>query len=190
MSGITIHFVPGAAVTPFSTLWLCLSVGGAIVFFLLLIFLLKSIKKRKADLKPEKQPVSQNADIQHILKVLQKSNGQVRPVLLAGSGHADLPVIIPVLPIRRAAGDAVTLTLPELVPSDSPTSCQGSPLQSMVPLVPLKDTAVNSSRYVSVAAQLWDAPAQTTRKSTIPLKARCPVSIIESVVLISLSPET
>lgn len=93
MSSIATHFVPGAAVTPFGPLWLYLLVGGAVVLLLLSIFLVKSIKKRKGGLKPEKQPVSQNADIQQILGVLQKSNSQV---LLAGSGLADLPVTIPV----------------------------------------------------------------------------------------------
>jgi len=96
MNGIAIHFVPGAAVTLFSPLWPYLSVGGAVVLFLLLIFLVKLTKKSKSGLKPEKQPVSQNADIQQILKVLQKSNRQVRPILLAASGLADLPVTIPV----------------------------------------------------------------------------------------------
>jgi Mrp family chromosome partitioning ATPase len=93
MSSIAIHFVLGAAATPFSSLWLYLSVGGAVVLFLLLIFFLKSRKKRKGGLKLEKRHISQNADIHQILKVLQKSN---RPVLLAGSGLADLPVTIPV----------------------------------------------------------------------------------------------
>jgi hypothetical protein len=80
----------------FGPLWLYLSVGGVVALLLLLFFLFKSIRKRKGVRKPEKQPVSQNADIQQILKVLQKSNGQVRPVLLAASGLTDLPVTIPV----------------------------------------------------------------------------------------------
>jgi Mrp family chromosome partitioning ATPase len=96
MISIAIHFVPGAAVTLFGPLWLYLSVGGAVILLLLLFFFLKSRKKRKGSLKLEKQPISQNADIHQILKVLQKSNSQVRPVLLAASGLADLPVTIPV----------------------------------------------------------------------------------------------
>ena len=93
MSSIATHFVSGASVTPFNSLWLYLSVGGAIVLILLLFFLIKLIKKRKGGPKPEKQPVSQNTDIQQILEVLQRSNGQI---LLAGSGLSDLPVTIPV----------------------------------------------------------------------------------------------
>jgi len=96
MNGIAIHFVPRATVTLFSPLWLYLSVSGVILLFLLVIFILKSRKKRKGVVKLEKQPISQNADIQQILKVLQKPNGQMRPVLLAASGLADLPVTIPV----------------------------------------------------------------------------------------------
>ncbi len=96
MSRIAIHFVPGATVTPLGPSWLYLSVGGGVVLLLLLFFLFKSIRRRKGGLKSEKQPVSQNADIQKILNVLQKSNGQVRPVLLAASGLTDLPVTIPV----------------------------------------------------------------------------------------------
>jgi Mrp family chromosome partitioning ATPase len=96
MNGIAIHFVPRATVTLFSSLWLYLSVSGVILLFLLVIFILKSRKKRKGVVKLEKQPISQNADIQQILKVLQKPNGQMRPVLLAASGLADLPVTIPV----------------------------------------------------------------------------------------------
>jgi Na+-transporting methylmalonyl-CoA/oxaloacetate decarboxylase gamma subunit len=95
MNSIAIHFVP--AVMSLSPLWLYLSVGGTVIVFLLLIFLVKSLRRKgKAELKPEKQPISQKADIQKILKVLQKSNGRVRPVLLAASGLADLPVTIPV----------------------------------------------------------------------------------------------
>ncbi len=96
MNSIAVHFVPGAAVTPLASLWPYLSIGGAAILFLLSVFLLKLTKKRKGGPKPDKQPVSQNADIQQILKVLQKSNSQVRPVLLAASGLTDLPVTIPV----------------------------------------------------------------------------------------------
>ena len=93
MSSIAVHFVPGAAVMPLASLWPYLSIGGAAVLFLLLVFLVKLTKKRKGVLKPKKQPVSQNADAQKILKVLQKSTS---PVLLAASGLTDLPVTIPV----------------------------------------------------------------------------------------------
>ena len=93
MSSIATHFVPGAVVTLFSSLWLYLSVGGVVVLLLLLFFLIKLAKKRKGVPKQNKQPISQNAGIQQILEVLQKSNSQV---LLAGSGLADLPVTIPV----------------------------------------------------------------------------------------------
>ena len=96
MSSIAVHFVPEAAVTPFSLSWLYLLVGGVVVLFLLLIFLVKSRKKRKSDPKSINHPVSQNADTQQILNILQKSNGQMRPVLLAASRLADLPVTIPV----------------------------------------------------------------------------------------------
>ena len=93
MSRIAVHFVPGAAITPFNPIWLYLSVGGAVVLLLLLFFLVKTIKKRGGGPKPKKKLVSQNADIQETLKLLQNSNG---PVLLAASGLADLPVTIPV----------------------------------------------------------------------------------------------
>ena len=93
MSSIAVHFVPGAAVMPLASLWPYLSIGGAAVLFLLLVFLVKLTKKKKGILKPKKQPVSQNADIQKILKVLQKSTS---PVLLAASGLTELPVTIPV----------------------------------------------------------------------------------------------
>ncbi|MFZ9032444.1 MAG: hypothetical protein ACO21J_00615 [Anaerohalosphaeraceae bacterium] len=96
MNGIAIHFVPRATVTLFSPLWLYLSVGGVVFLFLLVMFILKLKKKRKGVVRLEKKPISQNADIHQILNVLQKSNGQVRPVLLAASGLADLPVTIPV----------------------------------------------------------------------------------------------
>ena len=93
MSSIAVHFVPGATVAPLASLWLYLSAGGVVVFFLLSIFLLRSTKKRNGIPKPEKQPVSQNADTQQLLEVLQTSNS---PVLLAASGLTDLPVTIPV----------------------------------------------------------------------------------------------
>jgi Mrp family chromosome partitioning ATPase len=96
MSSIAIHFVPGVAVALFSAPWLYLLVGGAAVLFLLLIFLVKSRKKKRSDPKSVNHLVSQNADTQQILNILQKSNGQMRPVLLAASGLADLPVTIPV----------------------------------------------------------------------------------------------
>ncbi len=78
---------------PLGPLWIYLSVGGAVVLFPLLIFLFKSTKKRNAPSKPNKQSIPQNAGIQQILEVLQKSNSLV---LLAASGLTDLPVTIPV----------------------------------------------------------------------------------------------
>lgn len=81
---------------PLASLWPYYSIGGVALLSLLLIFLLRLAKKRKGRSKPDKQPASQNADIQKILQVLQKSNSPVRPVLLAASGLTDLPVTIPI----------------------------------------------------------------------------------------------
>ena len=81
---------------PLASLWPYYSISGVALLSLLLIFLLRSAKKKKGRSKPDKQPASQNADIQKILQVLQKSNSPVRPVLLAASGLTDLPVTIPI----------------------------------------------------------------------------------------------
>ncbi len=81
---------------PLASLWPYYSIGGVALLYLLLIFLLRLAKKRKGRSKPDKQPASQNADIQKILQVLRKSNSPVRPVLLAASGLTDLPVTIPI----------------------------------------------------------------------------------------------
>lgn len=98
MNSIAVHFVPELAVVSLGSLWPYLTAGGAIVFLLLLLlfFGLRSRKRRKSPLKSQKRAVAQNSDLQPILDILQGSNGQARPVLLAATRLGDLPVTVPV----------------------------------------------------------------------------------------------
>lgn len=105
MNSVAIQYVMSL-----SPLWLYGSVGGIVVACGLLIFLMKSTRKKRVA-KPKQQPIAQKADIQQILKVLPKANGRVQPVLLAAGGLADLPVTIPVNLAVSLAGSGKCLLI-------------------------------------------------------------------------------